>query len=245
MSFPTFNGGAGEDAQEFLDNLEIACLVTGQDDDVTRLRVFPLLMKAEAKAWFNTLLPANRGDWAGLRVLFLAKFGGGGETSEILWGKVCELRQGSLFEYNVYELQFVELWESEICGTNYAFMLIVVEVVSKKDYLEWLSDHEKTRTGSRDHFFCLREHPYHLVNPSPWPFLGSLGALASTIGAVMYMHSFPGDRALLALGLGSILFTMFVCPLHHFGFEATARYRHFVDVVWLFLFVSIYWWEGL
>ncbi|MCO5609909.1 hypothetical protein L7F22_064144 [Adiantum nelumboides] len=111
MSFSTFNGAAGEDAQEFLDNLEIACLVTGRDDDATRSRVLPLLMKAEAKAWFNTLLPANRGDWAGLRVLFLAKFGGGGETSESLWGKVCELRQGSLFEYNVYELQFVELWE--------------------------------------------------------------------------------------------------------------------------------------
>ncbi|MCO5597327.1 hypothetical protein L7F22_051403 [Adiantum nelumboides] len=111
MSFPTFNGAAGEDAQEFLDNLEIACLVTGRDDDATRLRVFSLLMKAEAKVWFNTLLPANRGDWTGLRVLFLAKFGGGGETSESLWGKVCELRQGSLFEYNVYEVQFVELWE--------------------------------------------------------------------------------------------------------------------------------------
>ncbi|MCO5612756.1 hypothetical protein L7F22_067026 [Adiantum nelumboides] len=111
VSFPTFNGVAGEDAQEFLDNLEIACLVTGRDDDATRLRVFQLLMKAEAKVWFNTLLLANRGDWAGLRVLFLAKFGGGGETSESLWGKVCELRQGSLFEYNVYEVQFVELWE--------------------------------------------------------------------------------------------------------------------------------------
>ncbi|MCO5551288.1 hypothetical protein L7F22_004787 [Adiantum nelumboides] len=68
-------------------------------------------MKAEEKVWFNTLLPANRGDCAELRVLFLAKFGGGGETSESLWGKVCELRQGSLFEYNVYEVQFVELWE--------------------------------------------------------------------------------------------------------------------------------------
>lgn len=29
---------------------------------------------------------------------------------------------------------------------------------------------------------------------------------------------------------------------HHFGFEAAAYYWHFVDVVWLFLFVSIYWW---
>ncbi|MCO5560190.1 hypothetical protein L7F22_013798 [Adiantum nelumboides] len=87
----TFNGAAGKDAQEFLDNLEIACLVIGRDDDATRLRVFSLLMKAEAKVWFNTLLPTNRGDWAGLRVLFLAKFGGGGETSESLWGKFVEL----------------------------------------------------------------------------------------------------------------------------------------------------------
>ena len=31
-------------------------------------------------------------------------------------------------------------------------------------------------------------------------------------------------------------------PEHHFGFEAAAWYWHFVDVVWLFLFVSIYWW---
>nr|ARH54421.1 cytochrome c oxidase subunit 3 [Lasioderma redtenbacheri] len=31
-------------------------------------------------------------------------------------------------------------------------------------------------------------------------------------------------------------------PIHHFGFEAAAWYWHFVDVVWLFLYVSIYWW---
>ena len=33
-------------------------------------------------------------------------------------------------------------------------------------------------------------------------------------------------------------------PNHHFGFEAAAWYWHFVDVVWLFLFFSIYWWGG-
>nr|AWV83749.1 cytochrome oxidase subunit III [Okanagana bella] len=29
---------------------------------------------------------------------------------------------------------------------------------------------------------------------------------------------------------------------HHFGFEAAAWYWHFVDVVWLFLYMSVYWW---
>jgi heme/copper-type cytochrome/quinol oxidase subunit 3 len=48
---------------------------------------------------------------------------------------------------------------------------------------------------------------------------------------------------------------LFVCLLrlikghftrqHHFGFEASAWYWHFVDVVWLFLFLVIYWWGGL
>ncbi len=30
----------------------------------------------------------------------------------------------------------------------------------------------------------------------------------------------------------------------HFGFEAAAWYWHFVDVVWLFLFIAVYWWGG-
>ena len=33
-------------------------------------------------------------------------------------------------------------------------------------------------------------------------------------------------------------------PRQHFGFEAAAWYWHFVDVVWLFLFISIYVWGG-
>ena len=29
---------------------------------------------------------------------------------------------------------------------------------------------------------------------------------------------------------------------HHFGFEAAAWYWHFVDIVWLFLYIFVYWW---
>ncbi|KAG5595195.1 hypothetical protein H5410_036427 [Solanum commersonii] len=42
-----------------------------------------------------------------------------------------------------------------------------------------------------------QRHSYHLVDPSPWPILGSLGALATTVGGVMYMHSFQGGATLL------------------------------------------------
>jgi cytochrome c oxidase subunit 3 len=34
-------------------------------------------------------------------------------------------------------------------------------------------------------------------------------------------------------------------PKSHFGFEAAAWYWHFVDVVWLFLFIAVYIWGGL
>jgi cytochrome c oxidase subunit 3 len=34
-------------------------------------------------------------------------------------------------------------------------------------------------------------------------------------------------------------------PERHFGFEAAAWYWHFVDVVWLFLFIAVYWWGNM
>jgi len=56
-------------------------------------------------------------------------------------------------------------------------------------------------------------------------------------------------------GLHVIIGTLFICVCfarythftreHHVGFEAAAWYWHFVDVVWLFLFISIYWWGSL
>lgn len=68
-------------------------------------------------------------------------------------------------------------------------------------------------------------------------------------GSVFFMATgFHGFH----VGIGSIF--LFVCLLrllnhhftkeHHFGFEAACFYWHFVDVVWLFLFVAIYWWGG-
>nr|ALO64461.1 cytochrome c oxidase subunit III [Hylaeus confusus] len=30
--------------------------------------------------------------------------------------------------------------------------------------------------------------------------------------------------------------------IHHFHFEAASWYWHFVDIVWLFLYISVYWW---
>ena len=50
-----------------------------------------------------------------------------------------------------------------------------------------------------------------------------------TVGAIM-----------LTVMLGRVLAGHFTAE-HHFGFEAAAWYWHFVDVVWLILFVVVYW----
>ena len=48
-SFAYFYGGKHESAGNFLDNLEMAFLVSGRDDDEVKLRAFPLVLRDEAK----------------------------------------------------------------------------------------------------------------------------------------------------------------------------------------------------
>nr|UPX88608.1 cytochrome c oxidase subunit III [Pholidoptera griseoaptera] len=49
-------------------------------------------------------------------------------------------------------------------------------------------------------------HPYHLVNPSPWPLTGAIGAMAMTMGMIKWFHQY--DNSLLFLGLILIALTM-------------------------------------
>nr|QXG82690.1 cytochrome c oxidase subunit 3 [Chrysomelidae sp. SOIL MMG Contig15] len=69
----------------------------------------------------------------------------------------------------------------------------------------------------------------------------------SVYGSSFYMatgfhglHVIIGTTFLLVCLLR--LFLNHFSNIHHFGFEAAAWYWHFVDVVWLFLYISIYWW---
>lgn len=66
-------------------------------------------------------------------------------------------------------------------------------------------------------------------------------------GAIFYMTTgFHGAHVVIGTIFLSICFyrliTYHFTWQHHFGFEAATWYWHFVDVIWLFLFVSIYWW---
>jgi len=53
-------------------------------------------------------------------------------------------------------------------------------------------------------------NPFHLVDPSPWPLVASIGAFSMTSGVVMYMHNYIGGGNLFALGFTITLYVMFV-----------------------------------
>nr|YP_005296378.1 cytochrome c oxidase subunit III [Cambaroides similis]AEV66752.1 cytochrome c oxidase subunit III [Cambaroides similis] len=71
----------------------------------------------------------------------------------------------------------------------------------------------------------------------------------SVYGSTFFVATgFHGLHVIIGSSFLSVcLYRLYKChfsSFHHFGFEAAAWYWHFVDVVWLFLYVFIYWWGG-
>lgn len=87
-------------------------------------------------------------------------------------------------------------------------------------------------------FSCIQAYEYA---EAPFPFGGL------NYGTAFYMATgFHGFHVIvgtifLAVCLARTYKGHFT-PQQHFGFEAAAWYWHFVDVVWLFLFITIYIW---
>ena len=61
------------------------------------------------------------------------------------------------------------------------------------------------------------KHDYHLVEPSPWPVVGSLGAFVMMVGAVFWLNKdyagfwglpVNGTPWIFIVGLGIVLYTM-------------------------------------
>ncbi|WP_298337351.1 cytochrome c oxidase subunit 3 [uncultured Erythrobacter sp.] len=71
----------------------------------------------------------------------------------------------------------------------------------------------------------------------------------NTYSSAFYMATgFHGFHVLIGtIFLAVCLYRAYIghfTPRQHFGFEAAAWYWHFVDVVWLFLFIAVYIWGG-
>ena len=117
MAFPNFHGREKENASDFLDDLEMAFLVSARDEDAVKLRDFLLVLREEAKNWFVGLPAERKRSWEVLKDTFLAKFGGSNNPEE-LWKRLSSLRQDALDSYQAFETQFLTIWaqwESLVC----------------------------------------------------------------------------------------------------------------------------------
>ena len=53
------------------------------------------------------------------------------------------------------------------------------------------------------------QHPFHLVDPSPWPILTSVSLYSLALGFLMYFHYFNGGLFQLVFGLCVVSFNLF------------------------------------
>ncbi|MCO5547440.1 hypothetical protein L7F22_000889 [Adiantum nelumboides] len=109
MAFPNFFGKQYESASNFLDDLEMAFLVSRRDEEEVKLRAFPLVLKDSAKNWFQNLEPGRKTNWETLKETFLLKYGGL-DNPEHLWHRISSLHQATSRTYLTYESQFLRLW---------------------------------------------------------------------------------------------------------------------------------------
>ena len=89
------------------------------------------------------------------------------------------------------------------CMINFFFQLknfsqrdqnkYILSLLQSKSYLKYI----KTR------------HSFHLVDPSPWPLVASIGTLLLTVGGVLYMHKFQNGYLSFLCGFTIILYVMY------------------------------------
>jgi cytochrome c oxidase subunit 3 len=69
--------------------------------------------------------------------------------------------------------------------------------------------HEMAHADAHAHGHDTQQHDYHLVDPSPWPAVGSLSGLFLTGGGVLWMHGYGSGPWITLLGFLGVLTTMF------------------------------------
>lgn len=65
-------------------------------------------------------------------------------------------------------------------------------------------------TEKKSIIFNNQKHGFHLVDPSPWPFVAAFSALMLTFGGAMYMHGYTDGDFIFRTGLFLVLFMMYV-----------------------------------
>ena len=109
--------------------------------------------------------------------------------------------------YNYFSYNFIKIKKNNLVVNK------IYNILFFKEQFKYLKTH----------------HSYHLVDPSPWPFVAALGAFMVTTGLVLYMHKFIGGWVLLLTGFILIFYVMYTWWRDVIR-EATFEDRHSIIV---------------
>ena len=110
-----------------------------------------------------------------------------------------------------------------------------------------LKNQNETVTANLNYTLVLA---YLFTKLQVWEYSVSTFKISDSIyGSIFYlMTGFHGIHVFIGTCF------LFICLIrlelghfsrnYHFGFEAAIWYWHFVDVVWILLFICLYWWGG-
>ncbi|MCO5590917.1 hypothetical protein L7F22_044893 [Adiantum nelumboides] len=138
----------------------MAFLVFGRDDEATKLRAFPLVLREGAKAWYQTLALEERRDLDTVKTAFIEEFRHH-EPLEKIWRQLLELRQTSLNDYRIYEEKFSNLWEKWCaslgegervpeCLKKNCFLAGLYPILQEKVKVKFPDTFEKTMVFARE-----------------------------------------------------------------------------------------------
>jgi len=91
----------------------------------------------------------------------------------------------------------------------------------------------------------IQRHPYHLVDPSPWPSSAALGVSLLAWGGVLYLHNYCGGNHLLIGGSGILLYVLYnwwkdvICEGLYEGYHTSAVERNFRIGMILFIISEV------
>ena len=95
MGFPSFSGLQDEEAADFCDEFELACLIAKKNEE-GKLKVFPFSLKAGAKAWYNGISNKHiKEDWKLLKQSFLDQYNPKESIDDLLSPTVAATKRAS------------------------------------------------------------------------------------------------------------------------------------------------------
>jgi cytochrome c oxidase subunit 3 len=116
--------------------------------------------------------------------------------------------QARVDEYNAQRAQ--GLWPDPVRQPNLLRVFEIILEVREDEENELIEQNLTKPTIMEFPFLYIKtKHSYHLVDPSPWPLVASLGVFMLTTGSVLYMQKFIGGGSLLLTGLVLIIYVMF------------------------------------